>query len=103
MSLHSSVSWDLGSCGKQLPAVVNNTLLSEPDGSVQGSASQKGIALSSVPALSGGEGVKAAVEELFDPEESELIHRKGAGGRVQRPKYPQHDVSASLCSPPSLN
>lgn len=47
--------------------MVSNALLSEPEGSLQGSASQKGVALSSVPALSGGEGAKAAVEESFDP------------------------------------
>lgn len=36
-------------------------------GSLQGCASQKGIALSSVPPLSGGKGAKAAVEESLDP------------------------------------
>lgn len=36
-------------------------------GSLQGCASQKGIALSSVPALSGEKGAKAAIEESLDP------------------------------------
>lgn len=36
-------------------------------GSLQGCASQKSIVLSSVPALSGVKGAKAAVEESLDP------------------------------------
>lgn len=36
-------------------------------GSLQGCASQKGIALSSVPPLSGGKGANTAVEESLDP------------------------------------
>lgn len=60
-------------------------------GSLQGCASQKSIALSSVPAMSGVKGAKAAVEESLDPWEFELIHRKGAG--IQRHKYPHLYVS----------
>lgn len=50
-----------------LAAVASSTLLSEPDGSLQGSASQKGLALPSAPALSEGDGAKAMIGELFDP------------------------------------